>query len=103
MIGTPFYIAPEVFNESPYSFEADIWSLGIMLYEMCCLEYPFMPSETDNDPMFGLMKKVMKGTYEDLPDCYSDELKLLLKHMLDQSAKKRPNINQICSFPLIKE
>ena len=41
MIGTPFYIAPEVFQESPYSFEADIWSLGIILYEMCCLEYPF--------------------------------------------------------------
>lgn len=103
MIGTPFYIAPEVFNESPYSFEADIWSLGIILYELCCLEYPFQPKETDNDYLFGLMKAVKKGTYKDLPSQYSDELKLLLKHMLNPIAKKRPNINQVCSFPLIKD
>ena len=50
-----------------YSFPTDIWSLGIILYEMCCLEYPFQPKDTDNDPMFGLMKSVMKGKYEDMP------------------------------------
>lgn len=70
---------------------------------MCCLEYPFQPKDSDNDPLFGLMKQVMKGKYEDMPSHYSEELKLLLKHMLDQKKDKRPNINQICAFPLIKE
>ena len=102
MIGTPFYIAPEVFNDKPYSFEADIWSLGVLLYEMCCLEYPFNPKDSDNDAMFGLMNAVNNGKFKDLPSCYSDELKLLLKHMLNQDRNNRPNINQICSFPLIK-
>ena len=40
--GTPYYLAPELLNDQPYSFEADIWSLGIVLYEMCALTYPFL-------------------------------------------------------------
>lgn len=32
MIGTPYYLAPELYKEQPYSFEADIWSVGVLLY-----------------------------------------------------------------------
>lgn len=32
LAGTPYYMAPELFDRQPYSFEADIWSLGVMLY-----------------------------------------------------------------------
>ena len=39
--GTPYYLAPELFAEQPYSFEADMWSLGILLYYLCSLDYPF--------------------------------------------------------------
>ena len=40
-VGTPNYIAPEIFNMQKYKYEADIWSLGILLYKLCCLQYPF--------------------------------------------------------------
>ena len=36
-VGTPNYIAPEIFNMQKYKYEADIWSLGILLYKLCCL------------------------------------------------------------------
>ena len=41
MVGTPYYIPPELIEGQPYSFKADIWSLGIILYELCALKPPF--------------------------------------------------------------
>ena len=32
--GTPFWMAPEVVNQFPHSFECDIWSLGCLVVEM---------------------------------------------------------------------
>jgi NIMA (never in mitosis gene a)-related kinase len=39
--GTPYYASPEVWNEEPYNYKSDIWSLGCVLYEMCMLKPPF--------------------------------------------------------------
>jgi NIMA (never in mitosis gene a)-related kinase 1/4/5 len=39
-VGTPYYISPEIIKGSSYSFETDIWSLGVILYEMCALDVP---------------------------------------------------------------
>ena len=37
IVGTPYYLSPEIVENKPYSFKSDIWSLGILLYEMCAL------------------------------------------------------------------
>ncbi len=41
IIGTPHYMAPEVISGKGYSFEADIWSMGVLLYELACAQFPF--------------------------------------------------------------
>ena len=41
VIGTPFYLPPEICNQEKYTNKADIWSLGCVLYEVCCLTKPF--------------------------------------------------------------
>jgi serine/threonine protein kinase len=39
--GTPYYVSPEILNERPYNTKADIWALGVTLYELICLQPPF--------------------------------------------------------------
>ena len=39
--GTPFYAAPEIHLKKPHSKSVDIWSFGVMLYELCTLNLPF--------------------------------------------------------------
>jgi serine/threonine protein kinase len=39
--GTPNYMAPEILRGNDYDCRVDIWSLGIMTYEMLCGKPPF--------------------------------------------------------------
>ena len=40
-VGTPYYMPPEICNNSRYNSKCDIWSLGVMLYELMALKLPF--------------------------------------------------------------
>ena len=41
IVGTPYYLSPELCEEKPYNNKSDIWSLGCVLYELCTLRHPF--------------------------------------------------------------
>ena len=96
-VGTPYYLSPEIINSQPYGFQSDIWSLGVLLYEMCALKMPF---DASNLPQ--LYIKIINCNYQPLNKMYSEELKKLVKDMLNETSLKRPTISKILENPLIK-
>lgn len=90
VIGTPYYLSPEIIMNKPYSFKSDIWSLGVLLYEMCVLKMPF---DAKSMPMLTL--KIIKAEYMKLPSTFSIEMNELIKSLLTVDHKKRPNIDQV--------
>ena len=67
VVGTPYYLSPEIIFNKPYSFESDIWSIGAVLYEMCALQPPFVAPSLQM-----LALKIVKGSYSPLQGKYSN-------------------------------
>ena len=100
--GTPTHMAPEILNiqinknGDTYDKKCDIWSLGIILYQMCCLKTPFCGSS-----FLMMFKAIKKGTYEPLPQEFSPNMTHLIDALLNQNPEKRPKINQVLTYPIL--
>ncbi|TNJ30299.1 Kinase, NEK [Giardia muris] len=96
--GSPVYCAPEVLREEDYNEKADIWSLGCVVYEMCCVEYAF---STINEKF--LLISMMQQKRKPIPSFYSKELADVIESMLTIDFKKRPSASELVQHPRIKE
>lgn len=77
MVGTPYYLSPEIIEGKTYSFASDIWSLGVILYEMCALKPPF-----NSESLHFLALKIISGKFNNIPSKFSSEIKSLINSML---------------------
>lgn len=66
VVGTPYYLSPEIIESSPYNFKSDIWSLGVLLYEMSALQPPFNATS-----LHQLAQKIITGKFDRVPSIYS--------------------------------
>ena len=92
LVGTPYYMAPERINESPYDFSSDIWSLGCLLYEMAALRNPFY-GEAMN--LYTLCEKIDACEYPELPETYSATLRDLVAAIIVRDPAARPNVGEV--------
>mmetsp|Transcript_105932 Transcript_105932/g.316365 ORF Transcript_105932/g.316365 Transcript_105932/m.316365 type:complete len:506 (-) Transcript_105932:129-1646(-) len=96
MVGTPYYLSPEIIEDRPYNFKSDIWSLGVVLYEMTTLKHPF-----DADSLVILASKILKDQYPPPDDMYSKDLLSLVRNMLCKDASQRPSLLRIMENPFL--
>ncbi|KAF5221212.1 putative NEK family Serine/threonine-protein kinase [Trypanosoma cruzi] len=96
--GTPYYLSPELWRRENYSHKADIWSMGVLLYEVMALRKPFISPNMEK-----LMQCVLtEGSYELLPrERYSQGLCDLCYAMLRVNPHERPNITEILATPIM--
>ena len=98
--GTVEYMAPEIVGSENYDYSVDIWSLGILLYELLYGHSPFKASNTKN---VILNIKTHELTYDDKNKLISKSCKDLIQKLLDSNPQKRLKIKDILEHPFVKK
>ncbi|OHT17240.1 hypothetical protein TRFO_12585 [Tritrichomonas foetus] len=97
MVGSPFYLSPEICNGEPYNAKTDVWSLGCVFYEMCT----FSPAFGGNN-MGNVVIKIMMQKQQPIPKMYSKQLSNLIDSMLQKNPDDRPTLSQILTLNMFK-
>ncbi len=97
VVGTPYYMSPEICQNHPYSFKSDVWSLGCILYELCTLEHPFKSNN-----LLNLVYKIVHEDPEPIPQQYSGDLGALAGLLLQKMPEDRPMLDQLLQVDFVK-
>jgi len=100
MIGTPLYYSPEMITGQTYTKKADIWSLGVLFYEIVSLKFPFV---TESFSPMALGIKITKGQYAELPSAIDSQVKTMIKLMLSVNPIQRPSLLTLMGYSFAKE
>ena len=73
MVGTPYYLSPEMCEQKPYNEKSDIWALGCIMYELATYKHPF-----DATNQGALILRILKGRFTPIPTTYSVDLAELI-------------------------
>jgi len=100
IVGTPYWMAPELIRGQPYDYKVDIWSLGILLMEMVEGEPPYI----DTPPIRALFFITTRGI-PDLrePGRSSPELREFLSLCVERDVKLRPTARELREHKFLKK
>ncbi|XP_056136829.1 maternal embryonic leucine zipper kinase [Lampris incognitus] len=94
--GSPAYAAPELIQGKAYiGSEADVWSMGVLLFALLCGYLPF-----DDDNCMNLYRKITRGKYDN-PSWLSPGSILLLNQMMQVEPKRRLSVRQLLDHPWV--
>ena len=98
--GTMEYMAPEIVGSENYDYSVDIWSLGILLYELLFGHSPFN-ADSNKNIIFNIKKHELN--YDNENKKISNSCKDLIERLLNENPQKRLRIKDILEHPFIKK
>uniref|UniRef100_A0A182WFW6 non-specific serine/threonine protein kinase n=1 Tax=Anopheles minimus TaxID=112268 RepID=A0A182WFW6_9DIPT len=100
LVGTPYWMSPEVISRLPYGPEVDIWSLGIMVIEMIDGEPPFF-----NEPPLQAMRRIRDMPPPKLKNSHkvSSRLQNFLDRMLVRDPVQRATAAELLAHPFLRQ
>ena len=99
--GTPGYAAPEVINRYNYSFEADIWSIGVICYFLCMKRLPFNYLRNGNNELDMVQNTLLDDVKFDynIMKNYSKYAEKFIRDLMNKNNYERPNIIEVLEHP----
>lgn len=98
IVGTPYYLSPELCADQPYRDKSDVWALGVVMYECCTLKHPF---EARNQ--CALIMKIINAQVNPPPaNQVSPELSRLVLTLLQKDPALRPTTKEVLCEELIR-
>ncbi|XP_021101958.1 serine/threonine-protein kinase Nek9 isoform X2 [Heterocephalus glaber] len=100
LVGTPYYMSPELCQGVKYNFKSDIWAVGCVIFELLTLKRTF-----DATNPLNLCVKIVQGIRAMEVDSsqYSLELIQMVHECLDQNPEQRPTADELLDRPLLRK
>ncbi|GMH41608.1 hypothetical protein BSKO_09518 [Bryopsis sp. KO-2023] len=95
--GTPLYMAPELVKEQPYDHTVDLWSLGVILYELFTGQPPFYTNS-----IYSLIKIIVHNRVK-YPEHMSQNFRGFLEGLLQKQPNNRMGWPHVKNHPFISE
>ncbi|XP_034098466.1 putative mitogen-activated protein kinase kinase kinase 7-like isoform X1 [Drosophila albomicans] len=100
MVGEFYYMAPEIVEVSKYTEKCDVYSFGIILWEVMSRKKPFYNLE--NKTSYFILNKVIEGLRPDVNDLNdvngiqnSAQIKMWITNCWDADPEKRPTMHEL--------
>lgn len=85
LVGTPYYLSPELISKHLYSTKSDVWSLGVTLYELAAQKRPFT-----GRTIVSVAMQIVEKQHDPLPCTFSRQFCDAIYSMLLKEEKRRP-------------
>jgi len=100
--GTVTYMSPERIQGSAYSYDSDVWALGLSVLECALGRFPYVHTSEDPAAIFwDLLHQIVQKPVPSIPKGFSEDFTSFVSTSLIKEPSKRPSASQLLESPFL--